>query len=244
MRILALETTDKTGSVAAIGDDNLLMELSLDPVLRSAQSLVPAMRDLLGRVGWMPQDVQLVAVSIGPGSFTGLRVGVTAAKVFAYCVGAEVMGVSTLETIAAAALERPTAAVAALERPATAAAEGKVSVVMDAQRGDVVTQSFGFRPPQGLESLGAEELIPADAWLARLAPGATVTGPALGRLADRLPPGVRVLAPSEWSPRAAVVGRLAARYHAQGRRDDLWRLVPRYFRRSAAEEKWDAMEKP
>ena len=60
----------------AIGDDNLLTELSLDPMLRSAQSLVPAMHDLLGRVGWSPGDVQLVAVSIGPGSFTGLRVGV------------------------------------------------------------------------------------------------------------------------------------------------------------------------
>jgi tRNA threonylcarbamoyladenosine biosynthesis protein TsaB len=231
MRILALETTEKIGSVAAIGDDNLLTELSLDSMLRSAQSLVPAMHDLLERVGWLPQDVQLVAVSIGPGSFTGLRVGVTAAKVFAYCVGAEVMGVGTLEAIAAGASERP------------AAAGGEVSVVLDAQRGDVVVESFAFRPPQGVESLGAEELISADAWLARLAPGAAVTGPALERLADRLPPGVQALAPCDWRPRAAVVGRLAARYHAQGRRDDLWRLVPRYFRRSAAEEKWDAMGK-
>ncbi len=101
MRILALETTDKIGSVAAIHDDNMLVELNLEPARRSAQSLLPAMHDLLQRVGWRPEDVQLVAVSIGPGSFTGLRVGVTAAKVFAYCVRAEVMAVSTLEAIAA-----------------------------------------------------------------------------------------------------------------------------------------------
>ncbi len=259
MRILALETTDKTGSVAAIGDDNLLTELSLDLTQRSAQSLVPAMHDLLGRVGWLPHDVQLVAVSIGPGSFTGLRVGVTAAKVFAYCVGADVMGVGTLETIAAAALERPAALGKGVRNRLCEAPEGpfrqtvpdtfsqagaEVSVVLDAQRGDVVVQSFAFRPQQGVESLVAEELISADAWLARLVPGTVVTGPALVRLADRLPAGVRALAPCDWSPRAAVVGRLAARYHAQGRRDDLWRLLPRYFRRSAAEEKWDAMGRP
>ena len=90
------------------------------------------------------------------------------------------MGINTLEAIAAAALERPATAVATLERPATAVAGGVVSVVMDAQRGDVVAQSFVFRPPQGVESLGAEELISADAWLARLAPGAVVTGPGWG----------------------------------------------------------------
>ena len=100
MRILALETTDKTGSVAAIDDDNLLAELMLDHTQRSAQSLAPAMQRLLKQVGWLPADVQLVAVSVGPGSFTGLRVGVTTAKVFAYAVGAEVLGIDTLEAIA------------------------------------------------------------------------------------------------------------------------------------------------
>jgi hypothetical protein len=54
---------------------------------------------------------------------------------------------------------------------------------------------------------------------------------------------VRALDRRLWSPRAAVVGRLAARHYARGRRDDLWKLVPYYFRRSAAEEKWDALGK-
>ena len=78
-------------------DANLLAELSLDHTQRSAQSLAPAIEALLTQVGWLPRDVQLVAVSVGPGSFTGLRVGVTTAKVFAYAVGAEVLGIDTLE---------------------------------------------------------------------------------------------------------------------------------------------------
>jgi hypothetical protein len=67
-----------------------------------------------------------------------------------------------------------------------------------------------------------------------------VTGPGLVRVLDRVPPGVKVLDQTFWHPRAEVVARLAARQYAEGRRDDLWKLVPRYYRRSAAEEKWDA----
>ncbi len=232
MRILALETTDKTGGVAALDDSNLLLELTLDQSQRSAQSLAPGMRQLLENVGWQTAQVELVAVSIGPGSFTGLRVGVTAAKVFAYAIGAESLGIDTLETIAANAGD-------AVVRPGST-----VSVVMDAQRGEVVVQSFARRTDGWFEPAGPQELLDADAWLARLASDAIVTGPGLLRLADRLPQGVVALDQELWRPRAAMVGRLAARHYAEGRRDDLWKLVPRYYRRSAAEEKWDARVTP
>jgi tRNA threonylcarbamoyl adenosine modification protein YeaZ len=285
MRILALETTDKIGSVAAIADGNPLAELILDRRQRSAQSLLPAVDSLLRQVGWRPADVQLVGVSIGPGSFTGLRVGVTAAKVFAYAVGAEVLGINTSEAIAANCADTPC---------------NEVSVVVDAQRGELVVQSFVRQADGSFAPAGAEELLDADVWLARLEavgsgqaavgsgqsavgsgqlevgsrqgsgvrgqgseihpssliphpssliphpssliphPSCFVTGPGLVRLRDRLPSGVVALDEDLWRPRAAVVGRLAARYYAQGRRDDLWKLVPHYYRRSAAEEKWDA----
>jgi tRNA threonylcarbamoyladenosine biosynthesis protein TsaB len=308
MRILAIETTDKTGSVAAMADDNLLADLMLDRTQRSAQSLAPAISRLLKQVGWLPADVQLVAVSIGPGSFTGLRVGVTAAKVFAYAVGAEVLGVNTLEAVAANA-QGSTAGddprdgieddpsdsieIAGSQRLAECAKPGdsppgavgsrlflnaehpsrrihSLSVVIDAQRGEVVVQSFVRQADGWFEPAGAEELLDAEVWLERLKtvgsrqsavgsdpPSAfrlppcsnpqspipnpsVITGPGLVRLLDRLPPGVAALEEAYWHPRAAAVGRIAARYHAQGRRDDLWKLVPHYYRRSAAEEKWDA----
>jgi len=251
MRILAMETSDKTGAVAAIDDGNVLAELTLEQTQRSAQSLAPAMRDLLKQVAWNPSDVQLVAVSIGPGSFTGLRVGVTAAKVFAYAVGAEVLGVSTLEAIATNSGTAPilVSAKTGLSPSAQPEASRPVSVVIDAQRGEVVVQSFLQQPDGWFAAAGPEELLDADRWLEKLqaaisplwkGTGASVTGPGLVRLIDRLPPGVEVVDRSLWTPRAAVVGLLAARYYGQGRRDDLWKLVPRYYRRSAAEEKWEA----
>jgi tRNA threonylcarbamoyladenosine biosynthesis protein TsaB len=221
MRILALETTEKLGSVAAMLDGNLLAELTLDATQRSAQSLAPAMLALLKQVGWQPGDVQLVATSIGPGSFTGLRVGATTAKVFAYAVGAEIMGVDTLETIAAAAPDDVS----------------QLAVAIDAQRGQVAARSFTRRPDGWFAALGPQQLTNVDGWLEQLHSGIAVAGPVLVNLAGRLPSRVRMLDPRHWPPRASMVARLAERDYALGRRDDLWQLAPHYCRRSAAEEK-------
>jgi tRNA threonylcarbamoyladenosine biosynthesis protein TsaB len=221
MRILALETTERIGSVAAADGDNLLAELNLEPTQRSAQSLAPTMLALLKQAGWQPGDVQLVAVCVGPGSFTGLRVGVTTAKVFAYAVGAEVLGVDTLETIAAASPDDV----------------AQVSAVIDAQRGQLVERRFARRAHRRLKPIGSQRLVDIEAWLTELPPGIAVTGPVLVKLVDQLPPHVQTLDSSCWSPRASLVARLAARDHSLGRRDDLWQLVPQYCRPSAAEEK-------
>ena len=220
---LAIETTESIGSLAAMEDRNLLLELDLEHGQRSAQSLAPGLRRLLDQVGWTPAQVDLVAVTIGPGSFTGLRIGVATAKVFAYAVGAEVLGIDTLEAIATG----------------VPAEVPSVSAVIDAQRGDVVAKSFRRGPDGCFLPTGAATLIDVDAWIEGLPPGAVVTGPVLRKLADRVPPGVTVLDPRYWPPTAGNVARLAARLHAAGRRDDIWNLVPHYSRRAAAEEKWE-----
>jgi tRNA threonylcarbamoyladenosine biosynthesis protein TsaB len=224
MRILALETTEKIGTVAAMAECNLLSELQLDPSQRSAQSLAPGIQTLLKSVGWSPDDVQLMAVAIGPGSFTGLRVGVTTAKMFAYAVGADILGINTLETIAAVAPDDV----------------AEISVVIDAQRGQLAERRLVRGLDGGLAPVGIERLVDAGDWLKeleRLPAGFAVSGPVLHKLAERLPAHIRRLDQDCWSPRAAMVARLAARDYANGRRDDLWTLVPHYCRRSAAEEK-------
>jgi tRNA threonylcarbamoyladenosine biosynthesis protein TsaB len=221
MRILALETTERCGSVAAAIDDKLLAELKLEPTARTAQSLAPAIVTLLEQVGWQPHDVELVAVSRGPGSFTGLRIGLTVAKVFAYAVKAEILGIDTLEAIAAAA-------------PAEVA---ELSAAIDAQRGQVAVRDFARQADGWLHPLGPDRLVDVATWWQALPQGAIVTGPALGKLADRLPAHVHPLDPAYWPARASTVAQLAARDHRTGRCDDLWRLLPHYSRKSAAEEK-------
>jgi len=222
VKILALETTDAVGSVAAMADGKLLLELELNPQQRTAQSLPPGVKTLLDHVGWKPVDIELVALTIGPGSFTGLRIGVTMAKTFAYAVGAEVLGVNTLDAIAEAA-------------PTNVSA---LTAVIDAQRSDIVARSF-IRNAEGfLVPTGDQRLLPIDQWLQELPADMVVTGPILAKLAPRLPANVTMLDPKFWPPRAAMVAQLAHRHHSAGRRDDLWSLLPQYSRQSAAEEKW------
>ena len=85
MNILALETSELSGSVAAWSSGKLIRELDLEQSQRSAQSLAPAIATLLEEVGWRPGDVQLTAVTVGPGSFTGLRVGGDDGQDFRLC---------------------------------------------------------------------------------------------------------------------------------------------------------------
>ncbi|MEE8451733.1 MAG: tRNA (adenosine(37)-N6)-threonylcarbamoyltransferase complex dimerization subunit type 1 TsaB [Thermoguttaceae bacterium] len=221
MRILALETTELIGSVAAMDGCNLLAQLELCRRQRMAQSLAPGVRQLLSQVGWKPRDVELVAATSGPGSFTGLRIGITTAKAFAYAVSADVLGIDTLETIAAGAPDQIRA----------------LTAVVDAQRGEVVAGAFQ-RDTQGwFRPTSAAELVDVDTWLESLPGGTLITGPVLHKLSDRVPDGVTMLDASYRIPKAATVARLAARDYAAGRRDDLFALAPRYSRRSAAEEK-------
>ncbi len=222
--LLAIETSGLAGSVALLESGDLVAQRQLDPKRRSATTLAPAIQELLAEAGWAPRDLQFVAVAVGPGSFTGLRVGVTAAKTLAYAVGCEVIAVGTLDAIAAQ-----------VPPPID-----RVWAVLDAQRQQVFAAEFQRDSAGELVPQSGPAIIDNDAWLASLEPGDWVTGPALGKLATRLPAGVNVVELNQWEPRAATVGQLGWRRYSAGQRDDLWRLVPRYYRRSAAEEKLDA----
>lgn len=224
MKLLAWETTGLAGSVAALDDGRTLLERELPVEKRSAQTLAPGLHAILAEVGWRPADVELVATAVGPGSFTGLRVGITTAKVFSYAVGCPVVGVNTLEAIA----ER-----AGSEFPA-------VSVAMDAQRHQVFAASFARSPQlEGWRWTRPAVILDAEEWLHSLDAQTAVTGPALETLAERMPAGIAILPPELWNPSAAAVGRLGWRLFQAGQRDDAMQMVPLYLRRTAAEEQWD-----
>src|SRR5215813_11089947 len=107
MRILAIETSGRHGSIATLCGEaealSVVGQTMLNAEQRTAQALAPALRSLLSEAGWRPDSVELVAVAVGPGSFTGLRIGVTTAKTLAYAVGCQAIGVHTLLAIAAQA---------------------------------------------------------------------------------------------------------------------------------------------
>ncbi len=227
MRSLALETSTRSASIALLDSDEagsvqLVQALEIPVEQRTAESLIPACRDQLCGVGWTPNDLDLICVSVGPGSFTGLRIGVVAAKTLAYAVSADVAAVSSLQVVAAQAAQSQGAA--------------NIIAVSDAQRGQLFSQSFagsdGRYAPQGEASI-----VDVDAWLAQELTGCCLIGEGLGRIRERLPVGAMVADEDAWRPRAETVGRLGILAFLHGQRGDLWTLSPRYVRASAAEEK-------
>src|SRR5690242_12220662 len=125
-RLLILETSGRAGFVAVAEGPRLMYDRRLDETRRHARDLAPAAADLLQRAGWRPRDVQAVIVGKGPGSYTGLRVGIMAAKAFAYATGCALVGV---ETFGAIARQAPSEAL-------------RLDVVADAQQGRAYWQRF------------------------------------------------------------------------------------------------------
>lgn len=222
-RLVIVETSSRTAQVALALGEELRGVRRLDEARRHARELVPALAALLAEQGWRPRDVQAILVSRGPGSYTGLRVGLMSAKTFAYAAGCAVLAV---DTFAALALQAP-------------APVPRIDVLADAQQDKVYVQSFVLAEEQWLPATELAIRHFAD-WLATREPSAWVTGPGLLKWAPRLPAETPRVDASFWETQPASLLRLGlARYRA-GERDDPWTLEPLYLRPSSAEEQWKA----
>ena len=221
MKLLALETSGLSGSVA-LWDDGTVAERSLATEgRRHAQTLIAELKTLLDERGVKLAHIDGIAVSIGPGSFTGLRVGVVAAKTLAYTVGCGVLAVDTL---------------ASFSEPAPAD-WSRVHVISDAQRGDVFHGEYQ-RDASGLFELMAPIHILAGAdFRASLSPADIVLGPSAKRWTTENSGPQFIHEAWSLQPSATNVATLAARRWTAGERSDLWTLAPFYLRPSAAEEK-------
>ena len=100
MKILAIDTSALTATAAILSEDMLLGEISTTTKLTHSQTIMPMIDELLNKVSLDIADIDLFACSEGPGSFTGLRIGIGTIKGLAYGLGKPVVGVSTLEALA------------------------------------------------------------------------------------------------------------------------------------------------
>jgi tRNA threonylcarbamoyladenosine biosynthesis protein TsaB len=98
--ILAVDTTTPTGSVALLRNTKLIAEFNQDSATTFSERLLPAVHLMLKSCGMMVQDIHGFAVAVGPGSFTGIRIGLSTIKSFAYASGKPVAPVSTLTALA------------------------------------------------------------------------------------------------------------------------------------------------
>ncbi len=230
MLVIGLETSGFVGSIALRRDGQLLEERTLGQAgRRHAQSLVLELRDLLTSHGAKPRDVQVIAVSKGPGSFTGLRVGLVCAKTFAFATGCRFVAVDTFAAIAENCPSGLT----------------HVWIVENAQRGDFFAGAYTREhTTRAWQLQDPVQIVSAAEWLGSRAACETVTGPGLTDHAGSSS-AARLLNDEAISkPRASSIARLGeqrllAPASSSGVLDndtDFWKAAPFYFRPSAAEE--------
>ena len=214
-RLLLLETSGHRGFVALAQGERLLGERPLLESRRHARDMVPFTSELLAEQKWMPRDLTGVIVSIGPGSYTGLRVGLMAAKSLAYATGCLLIGI---ETFAVIATQVPFA-------------DAPVDVLADAQQ-----QRVYWQPYRG-QAIAPLKVVGFDEWLAGRDPAAFVSGPGVAVFADRLAE-LRLIEEARRVPTAEGLLKLGLRRFLAGERDSVWELEPVYLRPSSAEEQW------
>ena len=139
MTVFGMDTAGRTVSVALMRDGQLLYECYQDAGLTHSETLMPLVDAAFKATGLTPADVELWGVCAGPGSFTGLRIGLAAVKGLAFCTGAPCAPVSTLEALAYSFV-----------------GEGTVISALDARRGQVYWAAFDLAP-------GHARLVPAAA---------------------------------------------------------------------------------
>lgn len=104
MKVLSIDTSCKTAMAAVTEDGTVLASVSVQDHKTHSVKLLPAIAYILDAADTKPEALGLIAVTNGPGSYTGLRIGVTTAKTFAYTLGIPLIGVNTLEALAAACI--------------------------------------------------------------------------------------------------------------------------------------------
>ena len=222
-RALALETSGRSGSVALARDGVVAAEEQFAHGLKHAAGIIPIVDRLCRAQGWGPRDVDEVYVSVGPGSFTGLRVGVTVAKTLAFATGAKVVAVPTVKVLA---------------RNVPAGWERAV-IVLDAKREQVFAAVFenqqgapAVREPAHLDDLRSV--------LARTPRPVHLIGEGIPYHQQFIPiddPGVIVLPSGLWQARAGAVVEVGYSLARQDQFTNPDLLTPLYIRRPEAEEK-------
>lgn len=226
--ILAIETSSRAGSIALASGPTLLVEHVLPPDQRHAAELMPAIERLTRDAGWKPADIHQLYLSIGPGSFTGLRIAVALARSLAHALGTKIVAVPSLDVIAHNAPPE-------LEI---------VLPILDAKRSQVFTALYRRLPGGALERITDQQLTTPAAILEQ---AHDLAGPAdrialLGEGVDYHRPAFAahqnvVELPKElWPPRAATVHLLGYALAQQQRFADPATLLPTYIRLPEAEE--------
>lgn len=228
MKLLALDTSTKVAGAALMEDGTLVCEANLATGLTHSERLMPLVDSCFALAGWQPGELDVIAAVAGPGSFTGVRIGVSTAKGMAEALGKPVVAVNTLEVLAASFI----------------GFGGVIAPILDARREQVYCAVY---------DAGLNVLLPPCAMkLAELLTHPAITGAAaLMFCGDGVPPNREAIlgilgGRPQFAPphlllqRAGAAAWLAYAKAQAGQTMDASELLPDYLRKSSAEQAMEA----
>ncbi len=231
MRILGIETATSVCSVCILENSQLIAEYTTNITKTHSQRLMPMIKHVLANVELTPKDIGAIAVSIGPGSFTGVRIGISAAKGMAIALGIQTAGVSTLDGIA---------------YDLTNLYTGQVCVITDARRKQVYTGIYESAKGKGqrvnMEKLTDDMVLPIEELVKKIKKRTVFIGNATTLYCNTLKKelgDLAVVCPSHLGiPHASSIAFLGEKMLEEGKEVSHFDLKPNYVRLSDAEIKW------
>lgn len=224
MRLLAIDASNQAMSVAVLENQKVIGEITTNVKGNHSQRLMPAIAELMAEVGWKPADLDRIAVAQGPGSYTGLRIGVTIAKTLAWTLGKEITGISSLAVLAGNCEE----------------SSNYLVPLFDARRGNIYTGLYRWESGE-LIQIEPDTHISAEKWASHLKelPGTIeLIGEdrVLHQQAFEQHLGNRVIGASlkNHLPKGSVVGLLGLKEKPV----DVHTMLPHYLKFAEAEENW------
>ncbi len=228
MFVLGIDTATRVAGAAVIGEDRLISERFIHNLKTHSENIIPMIRQVMEDAGIKPVSLSGVAVTGGPGSFTGLRIGMAVAKTMGQALNIPVLAVSTLQALAWNVY----------------GVEGLICPVLDARKNEVYTCLYKSGPG-GLEELSSPAALGPDRLVAELA-GSEDKITFLGDgvpvyrevLVEKLGPRALFVTMINCFSRASAVAELGLARLKEGRLGDPTFLQPVYLRKSEAETTW------
>ena len=222
MKVVGIETSGSIGSVAVCDGNTVVGRHTFGKASNHGKEIVSSLEAVFNEVKWKPEDIDLIAVSIGPGSYTGLRIGVTCAKTLAYGLGKPVIDVPTLDVLAGNIKDDVK----------------HICPVIDAKRKRVYACIYSRNNSKNKRTTDFLIITPGE--LKDILPESTLI------FGDGVAPYKEIFAQMKVTiiedekpgiAEAVDVARLGLERYEQGERCEINALVPLYLRKSEAEEK-------
>ncbi len=228
MNILAMDTSTIVSSVAIASEEKLMAELTIETKMTHSETLVPHIAQAMEMAGLDRSDLDAVAVTIGPGSFTGLRIGLATAKGMAYSLGLTIVGVPTLEALA---YKCPVPGI-------------NLIPLIDAQKGNAYAAHYIWEngclvEKRAVEVMSLQEVIE---YCGTIEGNVLLLGDAARKKIARvgeLPKNTEIAPIQSVMPDAACVAKRAMDLMVEGQTGSVMDMEPIYIRRSEAEVLWE-----